>query len=74
MNFCVRHLGLGDERVRAELRRYYRVPHVRGVVRARMMCQAGRCVAVEATAGCVEAWLCVRAPLWVVVRVCQLLR
>ena len=48
-------------------------PHVRFVVRAREMCQAGRARAAGAR-GDIVAWLCERAPLWVVVHVCALLR
>jgi hypothetical protein len=36
------------------------------------MCQAGRARAAEAR-GDIMAWLCERAPLWVVVHVCKLL-
>ena len=48
-------------------------PHVRFVVRTRVMCQAGRARAAGAR-GDIVAWLCERAPLWVVVHVCALLR
>jgi hypothetical protein len=48
-------------------------PHVRFVVRTRVMCQAGRAHAADVHGGIV-AWLCERAPLWVVVHVCALLR
>ena len=48
-------------------------PHVRFVVRTRVMCQAGRARAAEAR-GDIVPWLCERAPLWVVVHVCALLR
>ena len=47
-------------------------PHVRFVVRTRVMCQAGR--AAAGARGDIVAWLCERAPLWVVVHVCALLR
>ena len=47
-------------------------PHVRVVVRTRVMCQAGR--AAAGARGDIVAWLCERAPLWVVVHVCALLR
>ena len=40
--------------------------HVRFVVRTRVMCQAGRARAAGAR-GDIVAWLCERAPLWVVV-------
>jgi hypothetical protein len=51
----------------------YLVPHVRFVVRTRVMCQAGRARATYEN-GDIVAWLCERAPLWVVVHVCALLR
>ena len=38
-----------------------------------MMCQAGRARAADVH-GDIVAWLCERAPLWVVVHVCALLR
>ena len=57
-----------------ELACHYRVPHVRGVVRTRVMCQAGRALAAVGSRGDIVAWLCERAPLWVVVHVCALLR
>jgi hypothetical protein len=57
----------------AELGRYYRVPHVRFVVRIRVMCQAERAHAAGARSD-IAPWLCKRAPLWVVVQVCALLR
>ncbi len=66
--------GLGAAFV-AELAAHYRVPHVRLVVRTRVMCQAGRARAAGARRrGEIAAWLCERAPLWVVVHVCALLR
>ena len=52
---------------------HYMEPHVGFVVRTRMLCQAGRARTAEAR-GDTVAWLCVHAPLWVVVRVCALLR
>jgi hypothetical protein len=52
--------------------RYYRLPHVRVVVRSRLMCQAGRARAAGAR-DAILAWLCERAPLWVVVHVVALL-
>ena len=48
-------------------------PHVRFVVRNRVMCQAERARAAGAH-GDIVAWMCERAPLWVVVHVCALLR
>ena len=52
---------------------HYLVPHVRFVVRTRVLCQWGRARAAGAR-GDIVAWLCERAPLWVVVHVCALLR
>ncbi len=49
------------------------VPHVRFVVRTRVMCQAGRARTASAR-GDIVAWMCERAPLWVVVHVRALLR
>ncbi len=57
-----------------ELRRHYRVPLMRCIVRTRVRCQAGRARAADTRGGEVVAWLCERAPLWVVVQVCALLR
>ena len=48
-------------------------PHARFVVCTRVMCQAGRARAADVH-GDIVAWLCERAPLWVVVHVCALLR
>ena len=49
--------------------------HVRLVVRTRVLCQAGRARAAGGRRrGVILAWLCERAPLWVVVHVCALLR
>ena len=48
-------------------------PHVRFVVRTRVMCQARRAHAADVH-GDIVAWLCERAPLLVVVHVCALLR
>lgn len=56
-----------------ELVRRYRAPHVRFVVRVRVMCQTGRARATVARTT-TAAWLCENAPLWVVVHVCALLR
>ena len=52
---------------------YYVVPRVGLVVRMRVMCQAGRARAAGVGGG-IAAWVCERAPLWVVVRVCAVLR
>lgn len=57
-------LGLAD---------HYRVPHIRFLVRTRVMCQDGRARAAGSLASS-AAWLCARAPLWVVVHVAALLR
>ena len=51
----------------------YQVPHIGWALRTRILCQAGRAHTVGARSA-VAAWLCERAPLWVVVRVCALLR
>ncbi len=56
-----------------ELAAHYRVPRIRLITRARAMCQAGRARAAGARGNAI-AWLCERAPLWVVVHVCALLR
>ena len=64
-----------DAELLAELRSQYRAPHVRCIVRNRIMCQAGRARAADACSDeSIVAWLCERAPLWVVAQVCQLLR
>jgi hypothetical protein len=55
------------------IRMHYSVVHVRFVVRTRVMCQAARARAAGAS-GDVSAWLCERAPLWIAVHVCALLR
>jgi hypothetical protein len=72
-NFVLRDFEFGDGVLDAELRCWFRVPHVRFLVRTRAMCQAGRARAAGAR-GDVAVWLIDRAPLWVVVRVCALLR
>jgi hypothetical protein len=59
--------------LKEELSSHYRVPLMRFVVRTRVMCQAGRARAAGSRSA-VVAWLCERAPLWVVVHVCMLLR
>ena len=72
LNFVLRVVyGIDCE---PELACHYRVPHVRGIVRTRVMCQAGRALAAVGSRGDIVAWLCERAPLWVVVHVCALLR
>ena len=60
-------------RARAQTCHYF-VLHVRAVVRTRVLCQAGRASADGGMRDEVMVWLCERAPLWVVVRVCELLR
>jgi hypothetical protein len=50
------------------------VPHVRFVFLHRVMCQAGSAGAAFGARDDAVAWLCERAPLWVVVHVCALLR
>ena len=66
LNFVLRVMdgirAFGSPPLKAELACHYRVPHVRCIVRTRVMCQAGRARATS--------W---RAPLWVV-HVCALLR
>lgn len=63
------------DRVLKELGSPYRVPRVRFLLRTRALCL---CVPtrVRSAGACsdVVAWLCKIAPLWVVVRVCALLR
>ena len=72
LNFVLRVLeGIDCEPV---LACRYRVPHVRCIVRTRVMCRAGRALAAVGSRGDIAAWLCERAPLWVVVHVCALLR
>ncbi len=53
---------------------HYFVPHVGFLVRTRLMCQTDRSRAAPGARGDSLTWLCERAPLWVVVRVCALLR
>jgi hypothetical protein len=76
VNSCVREFNLGYDDLSAELARHYRVPRVRFLVRMRAMCQAHRArTATDARRGEeIAAWLCGRAPLWVAVQVCALLR
>jgi hypothetical protein len=69
-NFVLCEIFTEDDKLSEELERYYRLPRVRTV---RCVCQAGRARAVGARDEIV-AWLCERAPLWVVVHVCALLR
>ena len=57
----------------ADFASHYRVPHIRAVVRLRVMCQAGRASASGSHSE-IPAWLAERAPLWVVVHVVALLR
>ena len=77
LNFVLRAMdgihAFDSPPLEAELACHYRVPHVRCIVRTRVMCQAGRARAAGAR-GDIVAWLCERAPLWVVVHVCALLR
>ena len=65
--------GVNVDFLRVGLQCQYRMPLVRLVVRTRVLCQAGRCRAAGAR-GEMVAWLCERAPLWVVVHVCMLVR
>jgi Ran GTPase-activating protein (RanGAP) involved in mRNA processing and transport len=55
--------------------------HVRWVLRTRVMCYAGRARALgqrsraaTTASSSLASWLCSAAPMWVVVRVCELLR
>ncbi len=79
VNFVLRAVP-GVVALGAELGAHYRVPRVRWLVRTRVMCQAGRAGATAAAGARGEeergaaGWLCERAPLWVVVQVCALLR
>lgn len=66
---------LVDARLRAHVR--YADPYVRWLLRTRALYNAGRARplrARRARARSVSLWLCTSAPLWVVVRVCELLR
>ena len=73
-NFVVRHIP-GWYSVLPDLRSHYRVPRVRFIARTRALCQEGRCRAACSRGELQDlAWLCERAPLWVVVHVCALLR
>ena len=61
--------------VRMHLMLHGDVPRIGFVLRTRVMCQAGRARAASARhRSAVVSWLCERAPLWVVVHVCALLR
>ena len=55
-----------------ELKCHYRVPHIRFVLRSRVLWQTGCCAGIVSAS--VVRWLLRNAPLWVVVRVCELLR
>lgn len=66
--------SFGSEFMPPELACHYRTPHVRFVARTRVLCQADRARAAADAHGDFVAWLCERAPLWVVVHVCALLR
>lgn len=52
---------------------YYRIPLIRFIARTRVMCQAGRAASIGARDEMI-AWICERAPLWVVVHVVAMLR
>ena len=64
--------GSVQAEILSETRCHYRVPHVRFIVRSRALWQAGRCASVVPSL--VVTWLLRVAPLWVVVRVSELLR
>ena len=59
---------------RVHITAHFRAPYVRFLVRTRVMCQAGRARASDDARGDILTWVCERAPLWVVVNVCALLR
>ncbi len=63
-----------DAEARWRILGQFNVPHVGLVLRSRVMCQEGRARAAGARGGEIGAWLCERAPLWVVVHVCALLQ
>ncbi len=75
-SFVLRAVGIHSAALDAELRSHYRAPLVRWLARTRVLCQAGRARAAAADApdAAATVWLCVQAPLWVVARVCALLR
>lgn len=74
INCVLRQVAIVGMDLKAQLACHYRSPHVRCVVRTRVLCQDGRCRAVDGGRGEIVAWLCERAPLWIVVLVCTLLR
>ena len=53
---------------------HFNAVYVQFIVRTRVMCQAGRASGAAFDPHEISAWLCERAPLWVVVHVCALLR
>ncbi len=76
LNFVIRGVHVNEdfnEGFAPEFESHYRVPQLRFVVRTRVLCQAGRARAAR-DGHEMSAWLCERAPLWVVVHVCALLR
>jgi hypothetical protein len=72
-NFVMREVRIQDAAISAEMTGVYRVPHVRFIIRTRYCCLTGGRARCDARSE-VIAWLCQRAPLWVVVHVCALLR
>ena len=73
MRFGVALGRFNSMRVTGASATHFLEPHVRFVVRTRVLCQAGQARA-NGVRGDIVAWLCERAPLWVVVHVCTLLR
>lgn len=60
-----------DAELCADWRSFYRIAHIRMLVRSRTLCLYGR---ANTRFGNIVAWLCQTAPLWVLVRVCTLLQ
>ena len=72
-NFVLRTLSLtGAAALNTELERRHRMPHVRFLIRTRALCLAGRCCAAGGRSA-IAAWLCERAPLWMLVRVVEMM-
>ena len=76
INCVLRQVAIVGMDLKAQLACHYRSPHVRCVVRTRVLCQAGRCHPADTMRerDDVLVWLMMRAPLWVVACVCRLLR
>ena len=75
-SLCLRERALfgihHDPELVLEWRSHFRVPRIRMLLRTRALCLRGR--AAGARLGDVVVWLCCTTPLWVLVRVCGLLR